>query len=222
MTRSIAREGVYLFGFLAFLLGASFVAAEFASGAMGTWLTFCPQRLRVAASQAGRRRPRRSRRRRRCRRPRGARRLRRHDAQPSRQPRSTSPRQPRPPTTPWRWHCCGWSSSSPSAGSGARCWGCSRAPPPASSGSSRGMPCSSRGSSPTACRAERCSRGSCASTSTPSWARAPPTSSTACGPDGCQGAQHTLGYTHGWVYLLVLSVVGVAAALAVFRRRDVG
>ncbi len=25
-----------------------------------------------------------------------------------------------------------------------------------------------------------------------------------CGPDGCQGAQHTLGYTHGWVYLLVL------------------
>ncbi|WP_374969468.1 hypothetical protein [Terrabacter sp. BE26] len=51
LTRSIAQQGVYLFGFLAFLLGASFVAAEFASGAMATWLTFCPRRPRVAASK---------------------------------------------------------------------------------------------------------------------------------------------------------------------------
>lgn len=43
-----------------------------------------------------------------------------------------------------------------------------------------------------------------------------------CGPDGCQGAQHTLGYTHGWVYLLVLTAAALAAALVVFRRRDVG
>ena len=34
--RSIVIEGVYVFGFLALILGASFVAAEFATGSMGT------------------------------------------------------------------------------------------------------------------------------------------------------------------------------------------
>ncbi len=37
--------------FLLFLIGASFVAAEFRSGSMATWLTFEPRRLRVAASK---------------------------------------------------------------------------------------------------------------------------------------------------------------------------
>ncbi len=51
IVRSIVVEGVYVFGFLAFILGASFVAAEFATGSMGTWLTFQPRRLRVASAK---------------------------------------------------------------------------------------------------------------------------------------------------------------------------
>lgn len=37
--------------FFAFVIGASGVAAEFATGALGTWLTFVPRRLRVLASK---------------------------------------------------------------------------------------------------------------------------------------------------------------------------
>ena len=44
----------------------------------------------------------------------------------------------------------------------------------------------------------------------------------ACTPNGCQMEAMRVTYTHGWVYLLVLSIVGVIAALAVFRHRDVG
>lgn len=51
LVRSLTQASVYVFGFLAFLLGASFVAAEFSSGSMGNWLTFQPRRLRVAASK---------------------------------------------------------------------------------------------------------------------------------------------------------------------------
>jgi ABC-2 type transport system permease protein len=43
-----------------------------------------------------------------------------------------------------------------------------------------------------------------------------------CGLDGCQGSALTNSYTHGWVYLLAVAVVGVVADLLVFRRRDVG
>ena len=48
---SIAESGAYLFAFLALVLGASFVAAEFATGSMGNWLTFQPRRLRVGAAK---------------------------------------------------------------------------------------------------------------------------------------------------------------------------
>lgn len=51
VTLGLAKTGVYFFGFLAFVLGASFIAAEFASGAMGNWLTFQPRRLRVGAAK---------------------------------------------------------------------------------------------------------------------------------------------------------------------------
>lgn len=51
LTRGLLQAGVYLVGFLAFLLGASFVAAEFSSGSMGSWLTFQPRRVRVALSK---------------------------------------------------------------------------------------------------------------------------------------------------------------------------
>lgn len=47
-----ALEGTgALLGFLGFLLGASLVAAEFATGAIGNWLTFEPRRGRVYASK---------------------------------------------------------------------------------------------------------------------------------------------------------------------------
>jgi ABC-2 type transport system permease protein len=51
ITSSIVDSGVWIFGFLAFILGASFVSAEFAAGSMGNWLTFEPRRLRVGASK---------------------------------------------------------------------------------------------------------------------------------------------------------------------------
>lgn len=51
LVRGLTQASVYVLGFLAFLLGASFVAAEFSSGSMGNWLTFAPRRLRVAASK---------------------------------------------------------------------------------------------------------------------------------------------------------------------------
>jgi ABC-2 type transport system permease protein len=41
----------YLLVFIAFLIGASFVGAEFSSGAIGNWLTFEPRRMRVYASK---------------------------------------------------------------------------------------------------------------------------------------------------------------------------
>ncbi|GAA1639251.1 hypothetical protein GCM10009744_30920 [Kribbella alba] len=41
----------YLLAFVAFLIGASFVGAEFSSGAIGNWLTFEPRRLRVYGSK---------------------------------------------------------------------------------------------------------------------------------------------------------------------------
>lgn len=41
----------YLLLFLAFLVGVSFVAAEFSSGAIGTWLTYEPRRTRVYVSK---------------------------------------------------------------------------------------------------------------------------------------------------------------------------
>lgn len=41
----------YLIAFIAFLIGAGFVASEFSSGSMGNWLTFEPRRMRVYASK---------------------------------------------------------------------------------------------------------------------------------------------------------------------------
>lgn len=41
----------YLLSFIAFVLGAGFVSAEFSTGAIANWLTFEPRRLRVYASK---------------------------------------------------------------------------------------------------------------------------------------------------------------------------
>ncbi len=43
--------GSYLLTFVGFVIGASFVAAEFSSGSMANWLTFEPRRMRVYASK---------------------------------------------------------------------------------------------------------------------------------------------------------------------------
>jgi ABC-2 type transport system permease protein len=42
-----------------------------------------------------------------------------------------------------------------------------------------------------------------------------------CTADRCTYAEQTLSYTHGWVYLLVLGSLVLAAAVVAFRRRDV-
>ena len=44
-------SGSYLLTFVGFVIGASFVAAEFSSGSMANWLTFEPRRMRVYASK---------------------------------------------------------------------------------------------------------------------------------------------------------------------------
>jgi ABC-2 type transport system permease protein len=51
LTVSMAETNAYLYAFLAFALGASFIGAEFSSGSLGTWLTFEPRRLRVAGAK---------------------------------------------------------------------------------------------------------------------------------------------------------------------------
>jgi ABC-2 type transport system permease protein len=43
--------GSYLLTFVGFVIGASFVAAEFSSGSIANWLTFEPRRMRVYASK---------------------------------------------------------------------------------------------------------------------------------------------------------------------------
>ena len=43
--------GSYLLTFVGFVIGASFVAAEFSSGSMANWLTFEPRRMRVYGSK---------------------------------------------------------------------------------------------------------------------------------------------------------------------------
>ncbi|MFB6720405.1 ABC transporter permease subunit [Kribbella sp. NPDC056345] len=51
MIPNLLQGASYFLLFAAFLIGASFVAAEFSSGAIGNWLTFEPRRLRVYASK---------------------------------------------------------------------------------------------------------------------------------------------------------------------------
>ena len=47
----VLLAGSYLLIFIGFLVGASFVAAEFSSGSMANWLTFEPRRMPVFASK---------------------------------------------------------------------------------------------------------------------------------------------------------------------------
>jgi ABC-2 type transport system permease protein len=49
----VLRDGSYLLTFVSFLAGAGFVAAEFSSGSIASWLTFEPRRLRVYSSKLG-------------------------------------------------------------------------------------------------------------------------------------------------------------------------
>jgi ABC-2 type transport system permease protein len=51
ITQGIVKTSALLLAFLALLLGASLVGAEFSTGSMGTWLTFQPRRVRVASSK---------------------------------------------------------------------------------------------------------------------------------------------------------------------------
>lgn len=51
ITAGIATSAAYLVAFLAFVLGASAIGAEFTTGSMGNWLTFQPRRTKVALSK---------------------------------------------------------------------------------------------------------------------------------------------------------------------------
>ena len=51
ISEGIAKVSALLLAFIALLLGASLVGAEFSTGSMGTWLTFEPRRLRAGASK---------------------------------------------------------------------------------------------------------------------------------------------------------------------------
>ena len=51
MMPNILLAGSYLLAFVAFVVGAGFVAAEFSSGSMANWLTFEPRRMRVYVSK---------------------------------------------------------------------------------------------------------------------------------------------------------------------------
>jgi len=53
MMPGIMLGGSYLLAFVAFVVGAGFVAAEFSSGSMANWLTFEPRRMRVYVSKLG-------------------------------------------------------------------------------------------------------------------------------------------------------------------------
>ncbi len=48
---TLLQGSSYLLAFAAFLIGASFVGAEFSSGSIGNWLTFEPRRMRVYGSK---------------------------------------------------------------------------------------------------------------------------------------------------------------------------
>jgi ABC-2 type transport system permease protein len=47
----LALTNAYLYAFLALVLGASLVGAEYSAGSLSTWLTFEPRRMRVASSK---------------------------------------------------------------------------------------------------------------------------------------------------------------------------
>lgn len=51
LTASLAPDAAFVFAFLAVILMGSFVGAEFATGSLGNWLTFTPGRVRVALSK---------------------------------------------------------------------------------------------------------------------------------------------------------------------------
>jgi ABC-2 type transport system permease protein len=51
ITPRLLQGSSYFLAFAAFLIGASFLGAEFSSGAIGNWLTFEPRRLRVYGSK---------------------------------------------------------------------------------------------------------------------------------------------------------------------------
>ncbi len=51
ITAALASYAAFVHGFLALILMGSFIGAEFATGSLGTWLTFKPRRVHVALSK---------------------------------------------------------------------------------------------------------------------------------------------------------------------------
>lgn len=221
MTRSIAHEGVYLFGFLAFLLGASFVAAEFASGAMGTWLTFCPQRLRVAASKLvvaalgglgiGALAV-------------GLTALGAFVVTTLNRPDSSLnlPEAPANSDDPLVLALLRVVLVIALGGLGGAVLGLLARATAGVIGVVAGYAVLVEGFIANGVQGGALQPWLVRLNVDAFVGKGATYFVNTCGPDGCQGTQHTLGYTHGWVYLLVLTTAALAAALVVFRRRDVG
>lgn len=220
MTRSIAQQGVYLFGFLAFLLGASFVAAEFSSGAMGTWLTFVPRRLRVAASKlvvaalggigVGAVAV-------------GLTALGAHLVTTLNRPDGSLrlPDAAATPDDPLALALLRVVVAVTLGGLGGAVLGLLARATAGVIGIIAGYAVLVEGFIANGVQGGalqpwlvRLNIEAFVGTGATYYV-------DTCGPDGCNGRPMSLTYTHGWVYLLVLSAVCVAAALAVFRRRDV-
>ena len=220
LLRGLAQEGALLSGFLAFLVGASLVAAEFASGSMSTWLTFQPRRLRVAtaklaAAAAG-----------------GAvigalgvglaaaavafvTALNRPDSA------LQLPAAPVVTADPLALSLLRVVVAVALGGLGGAAAAFLLRSTAGVMGAVLGYAVVVEGFVADAVADGRL-KPWLASLNIESFLRnGAQYSTTACDANGCQGTQLTQSYTHGWVYLLALSIVGVGAALLAFQRRDV-
>lgn len=218
VVRSIVVEGFYVFGFLAFILGASFVAAEFASGSMGNWLTFQPRRLRVASAKlvaatigglavaalvtglstalAAM-------------------------ITTVNRPGADLPLADAPSDGSLVQELLRISAAIALGGLGGAAIGLLLRSTAGVVGAVLGWAVVMEG---------LVAQGLANGRLQPWLVRANLDAfvqngttyfATTCGPDGCSSTRLPLSYTHGWVYLLVIAVVGVGAALVAFRRRDV-
>lgn len=218
IARSIVIQGFYVFGFLALILGASFVAAEFATGSMGTWLTFQPRRLRVASAKL-------------CAAAIGglavgavAVVLGLLSAAMISTVNRPGAELPLAETTPtgslWQDLARGLAAIA-LGGLGGAVIGFLLRSTAGAIGAVLGWVVVVEGLVGSALAGGRLQPWLVRTNVEAFVNDGASYTATTCGTSGCQTAPVALSFTHGWVYLLVLTAAGVAAALLAFRRRDV-
>lgn len=218
IVRTIVVDGFYVFGFLAFVLGASFVAAEFASGSMGNWLTFVPRRLRVASAKllaaalaglavaatatvlAA---------------------LAASLVTTINRPGAELPLADAPSTGSIAPELLRVAAAITLGGLGGAVVGLLLRSTAGVIGVVLGWVVVAEGLVGSALAGGRLQPW-LVRTNLEAFVRDGSSyAATTCGPQGCRFTDVPLSFTHGWVYLLVVTAVGVAAALLSFRRRDV-